>query len=115
MTTRGERLRSFLLTRTGGAPGWQTALVAKSGVKRQTISKWTNPKFDAYPDMATLELVADALSVRPFEILAAIDGDGPVVRVQDQVTRDELQAAIEAALDERLGPRREGRGRAGAA
>jgi hypothetical protein len=47
MTTRGERLAEYLRIKTGGRRGWQSRLVAKSGVKRQTISKWTNPTFDA--------------------------------------------------------------------
>lgn len=115
VTTRGERLRSYLLAVTGGAPGWQAKLVTDSGVKRQTISKWTNPKFDGYPDMAALAQVAGALNVRPFQLVAILDGDGQVVRVEDQLTRDNLREEIEAALTERLGPRRATRGQAGAA
>lgn len=85
MTTRGERLRAYLLQQTGGAPGWQKALVEASGVKRQTISKWTAPTYDGYPDPDALAQVATALGVKPFQIWAAIDGDGPVL---DLASRD---------------------------
>jgi transcriptional regulator with XRE-family HTH domain len=77
MTTRGERLRGFLLARTGGTPGWQARLVEASGVKRQTISKWTNPAFDRYPDLEALAQVAGALRVETWEIVAAMDGVEP--------------------------------------
>jgi transcriptional regulator with XRE-family HTH domain len=75
MTTRGDRLRGYLLAKTGGRPGWQGELVEKSGVKRQTISKYTSPKFDRYPDLATLATLASALGVETFEIVAAMDGE----------------------------------------
>lgn len=79
MSTRGARLRAYLLAKTGGATGWQQRLVAASGVKRQTITKWTRETFDGYPDPEALAAVAGALGVRPFEIVAALDGDGPVL------------------------------------
>jgi transcriptional regulator with XRE-family HTH domain len=75
MTTRGDRLRAYLLAKTGGRPGWQGALVEKTGVKRQTISKYTSPKFDRYPDLGTLATLAAGVGVEPFEIVAAMDGE----------------------------------------
>jgi transcriptional regulator with XRE-family HTH domain len=74
MTTRGERLGAYLLAKTGGRRGWQKALVEKSGVKRQTISKYTSPTFDDYPDLETLERLAHGLGVPLFEIVAAFEG-----------------------------------------
>lgn len=114
MTTRGERLRAYLLAKTGGAPGWQGRLVAESGVKRQTISKWTSPTFDRYPDLETLAAIAAALHVPTFEIIAAMDGD-VAVSLTDPRTRAAMREEMERLLDERLGPRQEPRGRAGAA
>lgn len=102
MTTRGERLRSYLLARTGGVPGWQTQLVAASGVKRQTISKWTNPAFDRYPDLETLAAIATALGVSTFEIVAAMDGI-EALDAQDQRLRTMMREEIEAALAARQG------------
>lgn len=100
MTTRGERLRAYLLATTGGRPGWQTELVERSGVKRQTISKWTNPKYDGYPDLSTLAAVAQALGVATYEIIAAIDGDQAVSLV-DPRTKDAIRAVVEELLAER--------------
>lgn len=120
MSTRGERLSEYLRVKTGGRRGWQTALVEKSGVKRQTISKWTKPTFDAYPDLETLGLVAQALGVKTYEIVAALDGEAPVVPL-DPATREavtEVLVELLPGLLEDLGvrlPQRTPRGRAGAA
>ncbi len=114
MTTRGERLRAYLLAKTGGAPGWQGKLVADSGVKRQTISKWTNPTFDRYPDLETLAAIAGALGVPTFEIIAAMDGE-VAVALNDPRARAAMREEMELLLDERLGPRQAPPGRSGAA
>lgn len=105
VTTRGERLRSFLVAQTGGRRGWQKKLVEASGVKRQTISKWTNPRFDGYPEPETMAALAEALGVRLWQVYAAMDGDAPAVVLDDR-TVAAVQALIEATLAERLGPRR---------
>lgn len=95
MTTRGERLQRYLAEKTGGRRGWQSALVEMSGVKRQTITKWTNPKFDGYPDLQALAQVAAALGVTTAEIVAVLDGDGPLVALDDRLRamiREEIEA-----------------------
>jgi transcriptional regulator with XRE-family HTH domain len=115
MTTRGERLRAYLLARTGGAPGWQARLVAESGVKRQTISKWTNPAFDRYPDLETLADVARALKVETYEIVAAMDGRDQVVDLDSERARLVLAEVVDAALDARGVPRPRAPRAAGAA
>lgn len=74
-------------------------------MKRQTISKYTSPTFDRYPDLDTLATLAVALGVRPFEILAAMDGD-VAVSLTDPAVRQAMREEMEALLDERLGPRR---------
>jgi transcriptional regulator with XRE-family HTH domain len=91
MTTRGERLAAYLAKLTGGRRGWQTKLVKESGVKRQTITKWTHPKFDRYPDLETLATLATALGVRPYELVAAMDGDAgePTEEMVRRVSRQE--------------------------
>lgn len=103
MTTRGERLRSYLMDRTGGRHGWQADLVRRSGVKRQTITKWTTPTFDGYPDLETLSVVAAALGVRTWEVVAALDGDADATL--DEQTRELVRSEVEAAVSARLGPR----------
>lgn len=114
MTTRGDRLRSYLLAKTGGRSGWQAELVKRSGVKRQTISKWTNPSFDRYPDLETLAVIAGALGVPTFEIIAAMDGE-VAVALSDPRARAAMREEMEKLLDDRLGPRQEPPGRSGAA
>lgn len=104
MTTRGDRLRSYLLARTGGHTGWQAELVAKSGVKRQTITKYTRSAFDGYPDLGTLAQLAEALTVATFELVAAMDG-AAAVDVLDPRVEDAMIRLVDRLLDERLGPR----------
>jgi hypothetical protein len=58
--------------------------------------------------------LARALHVRRYELVAAMDGDLALAET-DERTREVLRQEIEAVLDERLGPRREARGRSGAA
>lgn len=95
VTTRGERLQAYIHAQMGGGRGSQKELVERSGVKRQTLSKWTNPRFDGYPDLASLAAVASALGVRLYEIVAAMEGDEPVVRIDARLRaaiREEMQA-----------------------
>lgn len=108
MTTRGARLRAYLGLRLGNQPGWLASLVARSGIKRGTIGKWTNPKYDGYPELASLASLADALGVRLSELVAAIEGEPPPATLDDE-TRALVRAEVEAALVERLGPRRASR------
>lgn len=108
MTTRGARLSAFLLLRTGGRRGWQATLVRGSGVKRQTITKWTKADFDGYPEPEHLAALAAAVGAKLWEVVAVMDGD-VAVSMADPQLRQVIRAEVEAALDERLGPRREPR------
>lgn len=110
--SRGTRLRKFLLAQTGGAHGWVNSLAAESGVKRQSLSAWMGDR--AEPDLASIREVARVLRVRPFQIVAAMDGD-PAVNIGDPAVRAAIREEIEQALDERLGRRPEDHGQAGAA
>ena len=101
VTTRGERLREYLISQVGSRRGWQSELVARTGVKRQTFTKWTNRRFDGYPDMETVVTVAEGIGVRPWEIVAAMEGDAPPVGPAAEAA---IRRVVEAALDERLGP-----------
>lgn len=112
METRGDRLRRYLIAKTGGRHGWVNALSEASGVKRQTLSSAMGDRSN--PDLATITAIAEAVGVRPFEVLAAMDGD-VAVSLTDPRAQEAIQAAVEAAVAERLGPRQEPPGRAGAA
>jgi transcriptional regulator with XRE-family HTH domain len=75
-----------------------TALAEASGVKRATLHSWFNGS--AQPDLASLDLVAAALGVSRFEIVAAMDGAGPVVPL-DAAAREAIREEIDRVLDER--------------
>lgn len=104
MTTRGERLRSYLLRMTGGKSGWQKELVAASGVKRQTISKYTSETYDGDPDLGTLRQLAAGLRRPLFEVIAAMD-DQQAISLTDPAVRATLRDLLEELLDERDGRR----------
>lgn len=95
------------MERTGGAHGWVNQLAADSGVKRQTLSAWMGDR--TRPDLESLDALARVLGMRPYEIVAVMDGDEPIVRL-DEATLAALDARVEervqAALDARLGPAR---------
>jgi transcriptional regulator with XRE-family HTH domain len=96
--SRGTRLRHYLAQRTGGRRGWVNDLAAKSGVKRQTLSAMMGDR--SAPDLKTIDAIADALEIRPFEIVAAMDGD-VALSVADPRVRQAIRDEIDAALDER--------------
>lgn len=99
------------MQKTGGAHGWVNQLSADSGVKRQTLSAWMGDR--TRPDLESLDALALVLGVRPYEIVAVMDGDEPVVRIDEEL-RSQLREEMEALLDERLGPRRADRSRGAA-
>lgn len=88
------------------------ALAEKSGIKRQSISAWMGNR--ERPERGSIDAMAEALGVRPYEIVAVLDGDGPVVRVEDELLWGLLQERVERLLDERLGPPPASRGRGAA-
>lgn len=102
--TPGSRLRAYLLEKTGGKHGWVNKLERDTGIKRQSISAWMNNR--GRPERVSIDTLAAALGVRPYEIVAVLDGDGPVARVDDERLWEALEPRIERLLDERLGPRR---------
>lgn len=112
MEGRGDRLRRFLIDKTGGRHGWVNALEEASGVRRQTLSAAMGARSN--PDLATITAIADAIGVRPFELLAAMDGD-VAVSLADPRAQEAIREAVEAEVSARLGPRQEPPGRAGAA
>lgn len=85
-------------------------------MKRQTISKWTSPTFDRYPDLETLAAIALALGVPTFEVIAAID-DQQAVSLTDPRARETIREVLEELLVERDArpPQRTPPGQAGAA
>lgn len=105
-------MRRYLLSQTGGEHGWVNELAERSGVKRQTLSAAMGDR--GTPDLRTIDAIAEALGVRPFEILAAMDGD-VALPLADPRVRQAMREEMDALLDERLGPRQGPAARSGAA
>ena len=68
----GRRLRQFLESRRGTAPGWVGDLADQLGVSRRTVSAWINGT--AEPDLGSLRRLAQVLKIPPWQVLATIDG-----------------------------------------
>jgi transcriptional regulator with XRE-family HTH domain len=112
VTTEGARLKAYLGELMGNKYGWPTQLSDQSGVKRATLYKWFRGA--STPDLESLRAVAKIVGVSRAQLVAAMDGDAPVVQLDERTTQA-LDALIERRLEERLGPRTEGGRRAGAA
>jgi transcriptional regulator with XRE-family HTH domain len=111
--TPGSRLRDYIDARWTRRQGGKLGLARKLNVSTETMYAWFRD--DGHPpNLDHLARLAEALKVSRSEILAAMDGEAPAVRL-DHRFREAIEAAVEAALDERLGPRREPRERSGAA
>ena len=108
----GERLRGYVEAHWNRRKGGVRGLCRKLNASPETIYSWYRGETE--PNLGSLEALATALEVRRWEIVAAMDGD-LVLAAADERTRQALRAEIEAVLDERLGPRKEARARAGAA
>ena len=90
--TQGERLRAFLEQRTGGQRGWVSALARDTGVDRISLYAYFSGR--VAPDLSTLIRLADAVGARPYEIVAAMTGDWPVVSVHDPALREMLRELL---------------------
>lgn len=110
--TEGARLKSYLAQLMGDKYGWPTELSKNSGVKRATLYKWFRGA--STPDLESLRAIAEQVGVSRAQIVAAMDGQVPIVSLDDRTTAA-LEELIERRLEERLGPRSEGRRRPGAA
>lgn len=92
MTTQGERLRAFLEERTGGQRGWVTELARSTGIERVSLYAYFGGRVQ--PDLSTITRLSDAVGCRPYEIVAAMTGDWPVVSVHDPALREMLRELL---------------------
>lgn len=92
METQGERLRAFLEQRTGGERGWVTSLARATGIERVSLYAYFSGRVQ--PDLSTISRLADAVGSRPYEIVAAMTGDWPVVSVHDPAVRELLRELL---------------------
>jgi transcriptional regulator with XRE-family HTH domain len=107
----GERLRLYIDARWKRRDGGMRGFAKRLGVAPDTLYGYF--RGDHPVDLAMLARIADVLEVKRYEVVAALDGASPAVPLGDEM-REALRAEIEAVLDERLGPRSEGRGRGAA-
>ncbi len=98
----GKRLERYVRARWDRDQGGIRGLADKAGVSTDAVHGWFRGR---EPSLDGLRRLADALGVRPYELLAVIDGDEPVVEL-DQPTReviaDLVAREIERAFAERL-------------
>lgn len=73
----------------------------KAGITPETLYSWF--RGDTSPSWENLDAIASTLAVKRFQLVAAMDGEAPVVRL-DQATREALRAEIRTILAEE-GPR----------
>jgi len=111
--TPGSRLEDYIRARWTRRQGGILGLARKVNVSTETIYDWFRPN-NHLPNLDHLAKLAKELNVSRSEILAAMDGEAPVVRLDDRF-REAVRSEVEAVLDERLGPRRGQSGRSGAA
>lgn len=73
----------------------------KAGMTPETLYSWF--RGETSPSWENLEAIATALDVKRFQLVAAMDGEAPVVRL-DAATREALRTEIRSILAED-GPR----------
>jgi transcriptional regulator with XRE-family HTH domain len=99
---QGERLRAFLAERLGtSAHGWQAELSRRAGVHPTMLSRWFTG--EKAPDLDSLERVAAAVNARRYEVVAALDGVGPVGPLDEAALRAEVEDLAERIVRRRLG------------
>ncbi len=99
--TPGELLRAFVEAHKGHRT-W-TDLAEHAGVRRQTLYDWFSGKDK--PSMASLRVLAEALRVRPYQLVAAMDGDGEVMPVESEQAQSWMWGQMDAWADARGVPR----------
>ena len=97
----GQRLRDYLARRMGNSRGWQAELARQSGVHPTMLSRWWTG--ERTPDLDSLERVARAVGVRRYELVAEMDGAGPVGPLDPAALDRLLEEAVRDAVSRRLG------------
>jgi len=96
----GRRLERFVHQRWGREKGGIRGLAAEMApMSPDTIYNWFNGK--APPDAEQLQRLANALGVKRYEIMAAMDGVGPVGPLATDQLDERIRAFVEAALEAR--------------
>lgn len=94
----GERLEQFVRLRWSRKDGGIRGLADRVGTSADTVYKWFSRQ--AHPDTEQLARLAEALGVRRFEIVAAMDGEATVLPLND-LTRESFLHLMEEWADQR--------------
>lgn len=94
----GDRLRAFIESRWTRKNGGMRAFCKAIGVTPETAYGWFRGDND--PSLGALAHAAKVLGAKRYEIVAAMDGEGPVGPVNEDVRRL-IREEIERAFRER--------------
>jgi len=104
--TEGKRLERFVRSRWGRPQGGIRALAVAAETSADTIYHWFNGQNP--PDVYQLGKLAEALEVKRWQIVAAMDGETEIVPLDDrtrQAIREEVRAAAAEDRAQRGSPR----------
>lgn len=104
--TEGKRLEQFVRLRWGRAQGGIRALAVEAETSADTIYHWFNGQ--APPDTYQLGKLAKVLGVKRWQIVAAMDGEAPIVALDDATRQAMLEVVEEWARDAGVPTRRQG-------
>lgn len=93
----GDRLRAYIEARWPRSKGGIRGFSRKAGPTPETLYSWF--RGETSPSWENLEAIATTLGVKRFQLVAAMDGDAPVVRL-DAATREALRLEIRSVLAE---------------
>lgn len=100
--TPGSRLRDYIDARWSRSQGGILGLARQLNVSTETMYEWFRSERE--PNLDHLTRLAEKLDVRRSAILAAMDGDAPVLPL-DQTTRAMVREEVRRILDEERGTR----------
>lgn len=98
---QGDRLRGYIDSRWSRKDGGIRGFCKAVGITPETVYSWF--RGETSPSWENLGAIADVLEVRRFQLVAAIDGDAPVVRL-DPLARLAIAAEVRRVLDEQREP-----------
>ena len=97
-TAAGDRLSDYVRSRWDRRKGGIRGFCKAIGVTPETFYGWVGGKND--PSLGALSAMADVLGVSRYEIVAAMDGEGPVGPL-DEATRRAIREEVDRVLRER--------------
>lgn len=94
-TTPGARLRAYIDARWSRKEGGIRGLSSQIGTTAETMYEWFRDERE--PSLGYLRELADKLGVTRSQIVAAMDGEAPVLGL-DPLTREAVREEVRATL-----------------